>query len=661
MKKIFILLLFCLPILRGASSLNAQDSLRIKAIFQLTDTTCHYTYRVTLIAEGSTLPNRFVLDTTEISLTGIYENVSPGYHLVTVTDALGKVGEARIFAPFSNFNFDIHSEPADVNPCDTANLDYRIIVTNGKSPYTFQLNNDPTIITNSTLHLNAGLNRVYVTDANNCTGFIVINTYDKKDWLNLRADFLPNSCDDSLGTLNLHISKSNPNILYPLSISLNGRPFSTDSIFKNIKVDVNGSYFDVRVKTLQGCDLVGRVFANRSYEELFVHKYPTCANRFGRGNAGISVYNGTPPYRYTSNLIGEIPNIEDIPTGIHNITVTDALGCKSSIQINLTTCVWAGDTDTSGVVNNNDLLNIGLAYGETGVLRCNYPRPDSCIFWRALNAQDWSKQTLSQVNLKHIDTNGDGIINYADTLAITRNWSKIRNLVPSPVLNVRSATPLFIQTSAIGTNQTGAFPVMLGDAAIPTNDVYGLAFSINYDHSVIEASSVYFSYNQTWLGADSDLLSISQNNNGHLDIGLTKINHSNSSGKGQIGTVHFKVKSGVANKPLNFNISQATLINNVAQVIPINPQNTSTTVTNIDEPDWAAQLSIYPNPSSKIFTIEIQDVDIQQVSVLDISGKIVFHVQNFDKNTPLSIEQSGTFFLKIQTDKGVITRKIVRL
>ena len=91
------------------------------------------------------------------------------------------------------------------------------------------------------------------------------------------------------------------------------------------------------------------------------------------------------------------------------------------------------------------------------------------------------------------------------------------------------------------------------------------------------------------------------------------------------------------------------------------PQSTSTTVTTTSEPEWAANLSIHPNPSSGQFFIETQDIEIQQISLFDISGKMIFQQFDFNKNIPLSIEQFGTFFLKIQTDKGVVSRKIIRL
>ena len=386
-----------------------------------------------------------------------------------------------------------------------------------------------------------------------------------------------------------------------------------------------------------------------------------CADRSGRGSVDINIYGGTAPFTFKWDGIGTL-NLKDMPTGDYKITVTDAAGCTNTKRAFITTCVWSGDTDTSGLVDHNDLLNIGLAYGETGPKRfsCSF---DTCIQWFPQLAGDWSKQTPTRVNYKHIDTNGDGVINGQDTIAIRRNWSKTRQLAADAPYNLVASPPLYIQTSRANEGQWASFPIMLGDAVTPANGIYGLAFTLAYPTSLIDASSIYFTYrNQSWLGFNNDLLTISQNRDGFFDLAITKINHSNSNGNGPIGLLHFKVKNGVRNQPLTFDIKSPQLINSDAQILPTNPQSTTTNIsTSVAEPEWASQITVQPNPTSGEFFIETQDLNIEQILILDISGKVMSQHLKPARNTPLSISASGTFFLRIQTDKGVISRKIVKL
>lgn len=65
--------------------------------------------------------------------------------------------------------------------------------------------------------------------------------------------------------------------------------------------------------------------------------------------------------------------------------------------------------------------------------------------------------------------------------------------------------------------------------------------------------------------------------------------------------------------------------------------------------------------NQQVIKRDTQAVPIKRVEVFDISGKSLFKTENIGKNDPLSIEQAGTYFLKIQTEKGVLMRKIVKL
>jgi hypothetical protein len=589
-----------------------------------------------------------------------WENIVPNAYSVYLTDSSNCVRTVNIVLKSDGMTALVERLSTS---CSDTTLKYRITPNSGAPPYTFRINGEPTTTSNTTLQLRRGYNTIEMESSSFCKGIAYINTDLKADSIQLSSSFTPNNCTDNVGKLT--ISTNDGYVLRPLSMSFNGQPFSADTVFKN--VPINGIY-EIKVKSNQGCDL--RASVSTVYNPLSVSLQGECANRFGKGKISAQVYGGAAPYTYqwtgANSFVSNSSNLIDIPVGIYNLTVIDAAGCRVSKSATMTTCIWSGDTDTSGIVDNNDLLNIGLAYGATGPQRFTCFRgtinnSDSCFLWLPQLGVEWSQQTPTKVNYKHIDTNGDGIINNADTVAIKRNWSKTRAFAPENVVTRSAVPPIYVQTNQARENQWAAFPIVLGDATTPANGVYGMAFSINYDPAIIDASTVYFTYNQTWLGANNELLSISQNTSGRLDIGLTRINHTNSSGKGQIGTLNFKLKSGVGNKALNFSITAPNVINNIAEAMPANPQYTATIISGTAEPEWATGLKIYPNPTTGQFSIETQDVDIQQVTVLDISGKMIEQFQKPKRNTPLSILPSGTFFLRIETDKGVVNRKIVRL
>lgn len=84
-----------------------------------------------------------------------------------------------------------------------------------------------------------------------------------------------------------------------------------------------------------------------------------------------------------------------------------------------------------------------------------------------------------------------------------------------------------------------------------------------------------------------------------------------------------------------------------------------TPATGINEKDLANSISIYPNPTNGIFSIEADNME--RIEITSITGEIVKAlVVNKNKTTiDLTAYSSGIYFAKIITDKGNVTKKII--
>jgi Secretion system C-terminal sorting domain len=654
MKKISVFLLFCLAILRGPQiSAQTCDSVR----FTINLSTCGVA-TLSYVNSG-TITYTFSLDNV-VSTTNTWQNVSRGAHTLTYTGSNGCVSVRNNVWLYPNISISLEQQP--LRTCADTIYSFKIKVSGGQAPFTFKVDNGQQT-TDSIAFMREGGHYISLIDGLGCRiDSLYTYAYYRRDSVAATTTFTPNiRCGDSTGTL--RISVNSPNIARPFTISVNDRPFTSDTIFPNI---TNYGYFRYVVRSAQGCLYYGRTVyydANR----LKVSIYDTCANRLGRGNLRTYVSGGLAPYKFEWSNGVLSANLNDVRIGTYTVLVTDANSCQVQSQVTLTTCVWSGDTDTSGVVNANDLLNIGLAFGERGASR-PYCGQDTatvrCTAWLPNNFSFWSKQTATGVNFKHIDADGNGVINHKDTLAITYNWLKTRNLRGNGnPLEIRAAAPpIFVQTGRVVEGQWASFPIMLGDVANAANGIYGLAFSINYDASVIDASTVYLTYNQNWLGSGDNVVRISKNFNGSIEAAVSRTNQQNASGNGQIATLNFKMKTGTTGRNLAFSIDNQQVINKDAQTIPVVPTPTSTSIlSSTAEPDWARQIEVFPNPTTGNVNIEGQNLEIKSVEVFDISGKSLFKSENVGKKGPLSIEHAGTYFLKILTEKGVIMRKVVKI
>jgi hypothetical protein len=95
--------------------------------------------------------------------------------------------------------------------------------------------------------------------------------------------------------------------------------------------------------------------------------------------------------------------------------------------------------------------------------------------------------------------------------------------------------------------------------------------------------------------------------------------------------------------------------NTTSGFIPID----EVTVTGIGvAPITHDQLQIYPNPASGELTIESSDLRVEKVEIFDIAGKTVF--TSHEPTLNISQLPAGAYFVKIKTDKGEWTKKVIK-
>ena len=73
-------------------------------------------------------------------------------------------------------------------------------------------------------------------------------------------------------------------------------------------------------------------------------------------------------------------------------------------------------------------------------------------------------------------------------------------------------------------------------------------------------------------------------------------------------------------------------------------------------------ISIYPNPSSGVFNIKMKNMTDFKFDLFDITGKVIMSKSNIMKNNfslDLSNYSKGIYFIKINSDLGSVTKKII--
>ncbi len=98
------------------------------------------------------------------------------------------------------------------------------------------------------------------------------------------------------------------------------------------------------------------------------------------------------------------------------------------------------------------------------------------------------------------------------------------------------------------------------------------------------------------------------------------------------------------------------------------PIITNTTSTTIEEPlsnqdfDFETNFTLYPNPAKDVLNIKTKsEMDVKSVSIYNTLGQIIMttiHAENGEIN--VSNLQSGSYFIKVFTDKGSSTAKFIK-
>lgn len=335
--------------------------------------------------------------------------------------------------------------------------------------------------------------------------------------------------------------------------------------------------------------------------------------------------------------------------------------------------VWPGDTDNSELVTNVDLLNIGLGYGQVGPARTS-PTTD----WVGQPAADWDTSTpLTGINFKNADCNGDGIIDAVDANAILDNYGEETNFwdggseeeFADTQNNLLESPPIFILPDTVLPGAMVEFPIIMGDEDFPADNIYGVAFSILYDPEVVVPESAFASFTESWVGMiDDNLLGLYMDFHaqGRIDVALTKTDGINVSGSGQIGTLHLTIEDVILRStyyPVSFDIVDIKVINFGEEEIPVTPKETTVVidVINNTQQNWLEEMvAVYPNPTNNQLNIDSEQLEIINIELYQLDGQQVPLSVSNARVLSLGGLAGGVYLLKVQTDKGVLHKRIVK-
>jgi hypothetical protein len=345
----------------------------------------------------------------------------------------------------------------------------------------------------------------------------------------------------------------------------------------------------------------------------------------------------------------------------------DANGCSGSSFYNVTAfdncaIVWPGDANRDGMVDNTDVFELGLAANSTGPARTATSNA-----WSGQFANAWTGSISTGWNKCHADCNGDGVVNTTDNLAITANFSLTHSFK-----SAASANPdikIVSTNSFVNTGLWNKVDVVLGDATNTLNQLYGVAFELNYEQAMIQTDSVKVVYTSSFLNASNQAIDFQKPyfNNGKTYCATVRTNQTNVNGNGKIAELWFKVKTGLGNniafhlsasngKTINANGNLGTLDDGsqIALTVNNNPTGIANSIA------LNTTIRFYPNPASNKLILENDLNTTTSFQLFDISGRLML-AGEFVGSTSLNLSslKEGVYLMEFESLNGKVSKKLV--
>lgn len=301
----------------------------------------------TVVSEGGTTPYTYLWSNGETTET--INNLTAGNYSVTVTDANGCI---------ANSNYEV-TQPAQlvavITNISTACSNIASVgATGGTGAYTYSWSNGTTGTSISSVPV--GTYSVTVTDENGCTDTESI-TLSVNNAFNPSASVTHVSCFNGN---NGSITVTNANGTAPFRVSRDGINFiTTASLPYTFNTLEAGTY---TITVIDAGECTGFVTKTINQPTALIATLGTVNNTcFGvsTGSISASVTGGSPSYNYSWTSQGGYSssqlNINNLPAGNYNLTVTDNKGCTALLN--------AAVTPYSQIVVNTIVTNV-LCKGE---------------------------------------------------------------------------------------------------------------------------------------------------------------------------------------------------------------------------------------------------------------------------------------------------------
>lgn len=205
--------------------------------------------------------------------------------------------------------------------------------------------------------------------------------------------------------------------------------------------------------------------------------------------------------------------------------------------------VWPGDFNSDGIANNKDALYWGIACENTA----GPVRPSASTQWYPQESPDWST-AVNNVNKKHQDGNGDGLINLQDLQVLRDNFGQTHG--HAGISHRTNGVAFRLESLGYTGASRHEYALYIESGENPVS-LHGFAGSIDFGDMVVD--NALLNITDSSLEPDQAIAIFDPIEN-KLDIALTRTDKTNKLCDGKVGTLIIIMESLALSGPMSLSV-----------------------------------------------------------------------------------------------------------
>lgn len=373
-------------------------------------------------------------------------------------------------------------------------------------------------------------------------------------------------------------------------------------------------------------------------------------------------------------------NLPGCVSSISKTFATDALSLEDKHLPEESQYVHPGDGNGDGKANVYDLLSIGKGYATSGV-----PRPDATIEWVPQYAPEWQFCTPGGTNYKHMDSNGDGVINEFDISPIEMHYAAIETTSSLPPVDDAPVVFVDFDKDTIVVDPASTAPIEIsanlhiGTPEKPVLGLYAMACALRYPEFVEHDPSML--YDPSFFGSPNFVLTLGHDINTlqQYDFGVAHKNGNGANGYGRVAEINMRAdyiiiidiidRAEAKIVPFIMPVEGIRAIDAAGNIKLLQPAvqdtlwikllSTPTSTRDIFE---SGKVRIFPNPATDQLLIEANSLKIEAITIVNAMGQVVASEQknaHLINTIQVSDLPAGIYSVRIISDQGIGEQKIM--